>query len=167
MSYEINILVVGQDSPVELPFQTSICIKNEYDNERTVGRYFEICPFFMQTKGTLYSLGRMYPGNFFSALSICDSDFSKPIILSASTSWIADEARECLTPFIVFREQIDELEKILSFLLDSSPQKQIMFHTRYQGGDTEIICGVIDKMRFFERLERQELYFNVCYIVTG
>ena len=167
MSYEINVLVVGQNAPAKVPFETSICVLNECDNKPEIARYFEIWPFFMQTSGVLYSLGRMRYGDFFSALPICDSDFDHPLAPNSDTSWIPDEARECITPFIVFKDEICELERILSFLLDCSPQKLMMFHTRYQDGDTEIICGVMKKEQFFEKLERQELYFNVCYIVAG
>jgi len=165
MSFEINVIVEGQDQPVKLPFSTSILVENEVDQSEEIARYFEYWPFVMQTKGVLYSLGRMQPGGFFSALSICDSDFAHVLPVTPDTDWIPEEIRENLTSLIIFDDSLKEVEQILSFLLESSPKRMIMFFTRYQGGEHDIICGVMEKGAFFKRMEEGRLYFNTCYIV--
>ena len=124
MSYEMKVLVVGQEQPISLPFSSSILLENEFIYDRYFGRYFKICPFFMQTNGILYSLGRCDsdddpedPYLSFSALSICDSDFDHPLPKTPYTHWIPEEALYDLTPLYVFEKDIAEVEKILSFVI--------------------------------------------------
>lgn len=173
MSFEINVLVVGQKEPAKLPFSTDILVENETDPY--FRRYTRMWPFFMQTEGVLYSLGRCDPDldiddpdpiTTFSALSICDSDFEHPLPEIPHTEWIPKRTREDLTSLIIFEKDVAELKKILAFLLHSSPKKLMMFHTRYQCHDKEIICGVIKRDQFFKLLEAGKLCFNVCYIVS-
>lgn len=167
MSYELHVLVVGQTTPVMPPFPISFRIENEIDHPNKAGRYYDMWPFFMQTQGVMYSLGRLIADYFLSALTICDADFDQEFVPDANTDWIPPEAQECLHPLYIFENQFEELKRVLSFLLDSSPKKLMMFHTRYQGGDTEIICGSLERDVFFKKLQKRELYFNVCYIVHG
>ena len=58
-----------------------------------------------------------------------------------------------------------EFIKILQYILDNAPQKRILFQTRYQGGDKEIIVGVIKWSQFLDMLNSKKVFFNVCYIV--
>ena len=51
--------------------------------------------------------------------------------------------------------------------LINSPQKRILFQTRYQGGEQEIIIGVIKINKFLEMLKSKKIFFNVCYIVES
>lgn len=172
MSYEISVLVVGQKEPAKLPFSTDILVENE--SNPFFGRYGKIWPFSMQTKGILYSLGRCDPEwdddpdriITFSAFSICDSDFEHPLPKIPHTEWIPKRIREDLTPLLIYEKDIAELKKILTFLLHSSPKKLMMFYTRYQCHDKEIICGAIKRDKFFKLLEAGKLCFNVCYIVS-
>ncbi len=164
MSFEINILVVGQKAPVSLPFDTELLLRNEIEHP-DIGRYFAIWPLFMQTDGILYSIGRDPFGGVLEAFSVCDSDFEHPLPWSKDTDWIPADVRDCLTPLIINPSELNDVLRITSFLLDSSPKKLIMFHTRYQDGDSEIYCGVMEKDIFLKKLSHQELYFNICYII--
>jgi len=57
-----------------------------------------------------------------------------------------------------------EFDEICRFLVKCSPNRTIMFQSRYQGGDHEIICGVININKFFSLLNRKKILFNTCYI---
>ena len=54
---------------------------------------------------------------------------------------------------------------MVHFLLTTAPDKRIMFHTRYEGGDREVILGVVKWKDFVKMLREQKVYFNICYII--
>lgn len=60
-----------------------------------------------------------------------------------------------------FREFVGILESVLK----ESPQKRILFLARYQGGDEEIVIGVIKLNDFLGMLNSKNVFFNVCYII--
>ena len=59
----------------------------------------------------------------------------------------------------------EDFIKIIQFLLDNAPQKRILFQTRYQCQDCEIVFGVIKFRKFIDMLNLRQVLFNVCYII--
>ncbi len=51
MSFEINILVVGQKAPVSLPFDTELLLRNEIEHP-DIGRYFAIMTIGLNKQAT-------------------------------------------------------------------------------------------------------------------
>ena len=163
MSYEINILVLNQIKPSKLNFASSIELQNEIDNRNNIGRYFDMWPFLMKTKGILYLLCVEWEGSH-TSFPICDVDFearnvSRPYWANRKNN------RKYLRPLIIHSEYKKDFENVLRFLIDQSPDKTILFHTRYQGGDDEVICGILDPDEFFKFLGKNKILFNVCYII--
>lgn len=78
---------------------------------------------------------------------------------------IPEEAKENLTHFIVKEKVMEDVVYMIRRVLDSSPQRKILFQTRYEWGDTEIVFGVLKWNRFLSLLKESKLLFNVCYIV--
>lgn len=166
MSYEINIIAIGQKEPIKLNFTSKIILQNERD-DYIVKRYAEIWPFFSNTDGVLYSLVMKMNEEYYSSFPMCDSDFETEIQEYFLPACLMEENKENLTTFIVKEAYRREFIEILQYLLENSPQKRILFQTRYQGGDREIIVGVIKINKFLEMLKSKNVFFNVCYIIES
>ena len=161
MSYEINIIAINQKEPMKLNFTSKIILQNEKDDDM-VNRYAEIWPYFSNTSGILYSLVMKMNEEYYSSFPICDSDFETEIQEYFLPTCLLEDYKENLTPFIVRESFIREFIEIIKCLLENSPQKRILFQTRYQGGDQEIIVGVIKMENFLEMLKGKKVFFNVC-----
>lgn len=165
MSYEINIIAINQKRPVHIAHSSEILLLNELEN-LGVSRYAEIWPFFSNTPGVLYSLVTKINEGYYSARKICDSDFNV-ICEDKLFEWVSKDNKENLTPFIVENKFYNEFATILCYLLENAPQKRILFQTRYQGGDKEIILGVIKISKFMNMLSSRKIFFNICYILEA
>jgi hypothetical protein len=166
MSYELNILCVNQSNASKLPFASSIELRNEFDYP-TSGRYFSIWPFLCSLKGVWYSLGKDDDG-WFHAMSIIDADFDRVIGNILTPYWVLDDdVISNLSPIIVNNKYMHDIERTIQFLIQQSPNNAIMFLARYQGGEKEIIQGVLDYKEFIILLNQDKILFNVCYIVGG
>lgn len=166
MSYEINVIAINQEEPIKLNFGSRILLQNEKEDDM-VNRYAEIWPYFSDTAGILYSLVMEMKEEYYSSFPICDSDFESELQEYFLPACLQDENRDNLTPFIVKEALELEFSKILQYILDNAPQKRILFQTRYQGGDKEIIVGVIKWSQFIDMLKSKKVFFNVCYIIEG
>ncbi|HWT76908.1 MAG TPA: hypothetical protein VN258_19580 [Mobilitalea sp.] len=163
MSFEINVISLNQEKPISLPFQSDILLKNELEDEG-FGRYHTIWPFMCGSKGVLYSLVVEMEEDYFSSFPICDSDFEAKS--NHIPYWIEkDDIKDVLNPLIIFERYRNDFEQIIKFLINNSPIKTIMFQTRYQGGDHEIICGVLNYKEFSDLLDDKKILFNVCYLI--
>jgi hypothetical protein len=166
MSYDLNILCVNQNSASNLPFASSIELRNEFDFP-TSGRYCSIWPFMCNSKGVWYSLGKDDDG-WFHAMSIIDADFDKIIDSNLAPYWVSDdEVISNLTPIIVKDEYMLDIENIIRFLIQQSPNNIIMFLARYQGGEKEIIQGMLAYKEFMALFKQAKVLFNVCYIISS
>ena len=117
-----------------------------------------------QTEGIWYSL--VVYDEIYSAVPLCGSDFDCPEEERAIPHWISDEKfSEQLTPLFLKEPYIEEIKEILWQLIEESPKKTILFQTRYQCPDKEIIEGVLPFEVFWKLLLEQKLLFNTCYIV--
>ncbi|WP_053956043.1 hypothetical protein [Inediibacterium massiliense] len=160
MSFDLNIVVVQQHKAVKIDSIIDIISEEE---EKL--RYNKIWEYMSQASGVWYSLGKFENG-FFSALPIIDTDFDKEC--KEKIFWIQDrDILENLTPIIIKDMFGEEFKKILKEMIEMSPSKTILFMARYQGGDTEIIQGVVPLNHFLISIEKNEILFNVCYIVKG
>lgn len=166
MSYEINILVVNQEHPVKLPFKSTVMLQNEIDNADFIGRYWGIWPFFSATKGVLYSLLQKWlDDDYYGAYPFCDSLFEteeRPV----APPWVTEQTLEDMTPLIIKDHAIADVKRIIQYLLETSPSGFIMFQSRYQCYDTEVIMGTIPISQFLEYLENKQIMFNTCYIIS-
>ena len=166
MSFEINLIAVDQQRPIHLNSGNRVLLHNEIEHDE-VNRYAEIWPFFSNTKGILYSLVEEVNEEYYSSFTLCDSDFQVSRSEKAVPIWISKEAKENLTPFIIKDDLYEEIMNVIKYVLECSPHKRILFQTRYQGGDSEIILGIIKFNKFKELLEQKQVLFNVCYIIES
>lgn len=164
MSYDLEILVQNQKKPSILPFESSIEMLNE-KTDRMTKRYHSMWKYMTCANGIWYSLVSDYEG-VYNAYSICTSDFkadNKEII----PYWISDEnVVYNLTPLIIHEQYKNDFIKIIEFLIRQSPNKTVMFLARYQGGEHEIVCGVLSFKDFVGLLDKRKILFNICYIIT-
>src|SRR4051794_38436394 len=99
MPYDLNILVINQEKPVRLPFQSSIDIVNEID-DFDGKRYHTIYPFMTQTDGIWYSLIKDDDGVIYA--SFCNSDSEKDKMDIETPYWIKDTSiKNDLTPLLI------------------------------------------------------------------
>lgn len=167
MSYEINIISVGQTEPTSGYYPQGVELKNEVDDEGLVGRYSEIWPVFSSTKGILYSVGAEWDcGGVWDAFPLCDSDFAHPLPRDSVPGFLPERASETLTPLLLFSRYLPGVEGVVRRLVRDSPRKTILFQTRYQGGDWELFYGALTVEEFIRRLREGRLLFNVCYLVA-
>ena len=161
MSFELNIMVLHQEtaSPdsIEAPFKFYI----ESNEIRSLGYFW---PFMSLNKGIWYEVG-IEKNDFFSALPIIETDFEK-VEDSDLPYWVDDEdVKENLTSFRMIEAYKNDLVRLIRNLLKQSPIKSIMLMSRYQGGDKEVICGVLSLDEFLELEAKGKILFNVCYII--
>jgi hypothetical protein len=162
MSFELEILVVNQKDKVSLPFQSPITLKSEVEDG--FGRLKNTWIFMSNTSGIWYSLGVEDDG-WHTALPIIDTDFEE-VAKSELPNWIEDEnVLSNLTELSMVINYKGEVFKVIEHLINMSPIKTIMILARYQGGDTEIVQGVIPYNKFKSMLDGGKVLFNVCYIV--
>lgn len=164
MSFEINIISVAQKQPVNYLGNSRVQLRNELTCG-DVMRYYKIWPVFCNTRGILYDIVVEDEPGLFWSFPICDSDFSHKSSNNIP-SYIHDDVAYNLTPLIIKNEFICDVKSIIHLLIKSSPVKTILFQTRYQDGDFEVIQGTYGEVDFLEELQQGELMFNVCYVVT-
>lgn len=164
MSFEINIISVAQDKPSVYQGDSTVLLRNEAMFE-DVRRYYKIWPVFSNVQGMLYNVVTEVDPGFYSAFPLCDSDFTGKRSGEVS-AYIPNEVSQNLTPLIIKNKFINDVESIIDLLIDSSPVKTILFHSRYQDGDFEVIQGTLRRNDFLRMLRQHELMFNVCYAVT-
>jgi len=164
VSYEINIIAKGQTAPSHFSLPSGIFVKNEKEDGEAA-RYAEIWPFFSSVDGIMYSVGYYGAHNFFSALEICELDSEKEIPASELSGWFPGFAGENLTPFVIRPKFYDDLEYVLRTLLEDSPQKTLLFQTRYQCEDIELIVGTFRYQDFIGMLRAGKVLFNACYVI--
>lgn len=165
MSYEINIISVGQTKVSSSYHPTKLLIENEVEYNNFY-RYRKIWPVFSFTSGIMYSLVKEVGTGFFSSFPLCDSDFDALVSPNLIPDFISEEAKRNLTPLIIYPEYYSDVEKCIRMFIQDSPQKTILFLSRYEGGDYEIFSGTLCLSQFLQRLENKEILFNICYIVT-
>lgn len=163
MSYEINIISVGQTKLSSSYHPTQFHLINEYENEE-IFRYYRIWPVFSYTAGILYSLVKEVDG-WISSFPLCDADFGAFVSPDLIPQFLSEEAKDNLDPLIIYPQYYSEVEKCIRMLIHDSPQKTILFLSRYEGGDYEIFAGALTISQFLQRLRKREILFNICYIV--
>jgi hypothetical protein len=104
--------------------------------------------------------------NFSNAFPLCDSDFAVSMSENFLPLKVTEEDRRGnLTVFIIKEIYYREFVKLVKFLIENAPNKKILFQTRYQGGDKELIIGVIKWSEFLTMLDQKQIFFNICYII--
>ena len=161
MSYDMNVVVLQQEEAVEIPFETSIKV----ECERNGKRYYR-WQFLCSLNGMLYMLLKDRFGNSDSAYLICDGDFENDNPEDLVPKWLPEKDRD-LTPLIILDDVYEEVINILTFLLYSSPVEMMVFHTRYEGKEREVVMGVLRFSVFLEMLRNHEILFNVCYVIIS
>lgn len=157
MSYDLNVMILGQIEPTD--FYSKIDIVDESQEQL---RYQSVWRFMSSMKGVMYSLGKA-DGYLFNAMQLIDTSFEDPI---EYPYWVTNEdVISNLTPIYLQPEYEVELKKLIKEMIKHSPIKMIMFMTRYQGGDTEVLCGTIKFSEFINRIDEGKILFNVCYII--
>lgn len=157
MSFDFQILIKGQKKPSK--FRTNI---EMFDETQEILRFKDTWKFMSSIKGVMYSLGKTEEG-LYNAMPLIDTDFK---CQKNYTFWIEDEdVLSNLTTLIFKEEYKNELKNLIKQMMNKSPDNTILFFTRYQGGDKEIICGTITLDEFFKKLNKNMILFNVCYIL--
>jgi len=170
MSYDLNVLCVNQRNVLNMPFATSIEIRNELDFPDS-SRYHSIWPFMSSINGVWYTLGKAGESGF-NALSIISSDFDKEIGIASMPYWLLcdddyDDIKSNITPIAINDIYKKDVESVMHVLIQQSPSNMIMFLARYQGGEKEIIQGVVHYSKFKQLLNQSKVFFNTCYIITS
>ncbi len=116
-------------------------------------------------KGIWYSLATD-DDEYFNAYKICDPDFEAKLSISDIPYWISnEEVIYDLRPLRIRDYYHAEFVEILSFLINRSPIRAVMFLVSFQGADHEIVCGVFSKVEFLDLLNKGRILCNICYII--
>lgn len=166
MSYEINILCVGQDKPLAKKELSNCFLFNEIENQG-YGRYSDRWPVFSRVQGILYSVVVGEGNGFYQAFPMCDALFEREPDLSDIPSFVPTlTIEDDLTPLFIKDKYMESMIEAIDLLLNASPVKTVLFQTRYQGRDNEVMVGTIPRTVFVEKLKQQKILFNVCYIIV-
>ncbi|MDD4754062.1 MAG: hypothetical protein PHT78_12620 [Desulfitobacteriaceae bacterium] len=165
MSYDLNVLVLKQKEPSNIPFTSTISIVNEFQDPL---RYFDFWQYMTSTEGVWYCLGHDRGLPLFDALDILDAKYNMCEEEISYPYWVGDEiVRENLIPLKVFDKYRNDFIKIVEYLIKQSPINTIMIMARFQGGEEDVICGVLSFEEFLLLHDQDKILFNVCYIIRG
>lgn len=165
MSYEIQLLCVGQDKPLANKKLSNCFLLNEVEDEG-FGRYHTIWPVFSHVRGILYNVV-IEDDSYYWSFPICDGLFEHELDLRDIPAFVPTLITEAdLTPLFIKDAYMESVIEAIDLLLSASPVRTVLFQTRYQGYDHEVMVGTIPRTAFVERLKRQEILFNVCYIIA-
>jgi len=165
VSYDINVLVLGIKENIVMPGTKLSIIESEYASN-SGGRYGEMYPFMTMQEGTWVQL--LNPAHTYSgAFGLCDGDFEYPKERIKYPYWVTetDVRKHDLVPLIIFDQYMDEFNSIIHYLINKSPIGKIMFLSKLQAYNPEIVCGTITTDNFFKLLANREILFNICYIL--
>ena len=165
MSYDLNVLVLQQEKPYNFTTKSSIVVKDE---SQEILRYHGIWTYMTQSKGVWYCLGKE-DDEIFSALSIVNADFDSQGKNTLLPYWVAsnEDIISNLVPMTVSTKYKIDFVKIIKQMIEQSPIKTILLLARMQGGDDEIVCGVLSFKNFLDFLDEGKILFNVCYIIRS
>lgn len=163
MSFDINIMVLGRNENINVPFTKKVTVVNEYMNG--FGRYYNMYEFMTMQNGTWCSIIKDLDAQK-GAFGICDGYFEMREDMIKYPYWVNNEdTLYDLVPIKIFDEYFEEVKNILYYLADKSPLRKIMFLARMQGTDEEIVCGTINLDKFIDMIIKKQVLFNVCYIL--
>ena len=93
-------------------------------------------------------------------------NFEEEVCNSSRPYWVTNaDGIEQLVQVKFLGPYKNSILEMLSYMVAQTPSKKIMFFTRFQGEEQEIICGVLSSSEFVKLLEQHKVLFNVCYIV--
>lgn len=166
---ELSVLCLYQEKISRFRSDLRVVVKNEREDGNP--RYQTIWPFLNQTKGILYHLG-VFEGLIYTARPLCNSYFDVEngsffLPDRLRDNWIGD--KKYFQPMFLEPEYQEEIREILLQLIEDSPKKMILFHTRivFDREQEEVIEGVIPFEIFWRALLEEQLLANVCYIVRA
>jgi len=164
MPYSVEILVIKQENPSRIPFESRVKLEWE-GGELGNLRLKKTWPMMSSLPGVWYNIVLKDQVYFNNTALLFDTDYDT--VLNTDTYyWIKDNRRkECYTPFIVRDEFIGDVKKVLDFLIKESPIKTLMILPLYERGKIETIQGPILLTDYFELLFNNQIPFNVCSIV--
>lgn len=164
MSYDLEVLVTGRHLllPVTIDGITvHLDMFAGYYKGRK--RYRGTFEYMRQSKGVWCSLFEENKENWlFSAMNICDI---KDADRSHVTYPFWEKRTEGMYVLTIRKKYRKAFVKCLSYLINKSPKKQIMFLPRLQGGEYNNVCGVIPFEKFIELLKNDKILFNIVYII--
>lgn len=157
MSFELNILVLQQETAAPVPTESPFKLQIESNEMLSNTIYW---PFMSLNKGTWYIVG-VEEDDLFSALPILDTEF-ETVTDSNLPYWVNDEdVKSNLTSLRINDSYRDDLFNLMRGLIKQSPIRSIMFMSRYQGGDKEVVCGVLSLDEFIDLQAKGKVLFNV------
>ena len=171
MSYDLCCLVMGIEmkEDIVIPDVKQIIVQTEYLPNNCSGRNTYEYPLMATQEGTWIHLLNPDPDrHYLGSFDLCSGNFEYPKEMIKYPYWVHDEdvKRYDLIPLIIYDEYIDEFTKIIRFLVEKSPIGKMFFLARLQAYNPEIVCGTIFIDDFFTMLLRNEILFNVCYILS-
>ena len=164
MSFDLNIISFGQKRISKFRNNLNIKVLNEID-DYDGARYCDIFPFMCKVDGIWYSAVVDQDG-ILDSVPICGSNWDLPYESLPIPYWVTNDLiKDELTQLYIKEPYKEEFKEILETLIEDSPEKTILFQSRYQCYECEIIQGVLSLEDFFDKLEEGKILFNVCYII--
>lgn len=157
MSYDLVVCVLGQCNIKSQRFGNIYLDVNP--NNRNA--YIDTFSYMTAQDGAWCSITEKE--RFFSAMNICDLICSKIKSQVGFPFWINKDVT--MYAMQIVSEYQSTVLSILEYLLNLSPQKQILFLPRLQGYEDNNICGVIKFVEFKQLLNEGKILFNICYIL--
>lgn len=163
LSFDFNMVAVGQKKLSTFPDVTSIDIISEVTEQL---RYYNIWSFMTQTDGIWYNVGLNQDG-LFSALPLLNAEFDSDV--QTYPYWIDEneDIKSNLVPLMIKPEYREDFKKTIETLIKESPHRTIYLMARMQGGEKEVVCGVLSPDDFWKLHDNKKIFFNACYIING
>ena len=128
--------------------------------EKWIG-YWDIWRFIMSQKGHGYNL--LSEKGEIGGSQLCETVSIETMI---DLPDVSDEERDCMTPYRVYPQYIEDFKKIINYMLDCSPSKLVYVLARYQSCDVEVVLGTYSLDTFISLMEKGKIYSNICYIIS-
>ena len=179
MSNDLYILCIMQEKKTkQLPFLSTFTWevkhrgKNSYpkDYYRKCDGYVGTWAFMNSCCGFLYYLLPADESliNYCGCGALCDVHYVEP---APTNRCLPDELAEYVskrnTAVIIKPEYMRDFEKIIDYFLSESPVDMIIFLSRWQGEERDIVHGVIPRDEFFSMMTNKQIRLNMCYIISG
>lgn len=152
--HDLIVFCAGQKVLLKDLPATNIYIQEEQ-------RYCDIWKCITTQVGTWYSL--FSQENEIGGSKLCKS-FGFDITLDLPD--ICEEDRECLTPYSIDSQYLNDFKIIIKYLLDCSPVKMVYILASYQSNDKEVVLGTYSFDKFLSMMDANKIYSNVCYIIS-
>ena len=159
--YDLLILCSEQKKRIKLDWENIVVTPLNKTPNKKQKYYLDIWPYINNVSGILY---KIYTKDGLGEFECCDELFNIGDNTDTQNFWIDNKVND--TDSLSLKpEYNNDFKLIINLLLEQSPINTLLCLCRGQCNDYETIVGKLSKEEFLDKLDKGQIYTNVCYIV--